>query len=104
MEIQKKESNFIFGVVATILGVAVFKNVDFQTFSVRTPGVTGAACSPVSLREPWLKFVAEIIEEATLKLPDPDAWMHPARTSTEHLGFLLAEMQYLQRTYPNAVW
>ena len=23
---------------------------------------------------------------------------------TEHLGFILTELQYLQRTYPNAEW
>ena len=25
-------------------------------------------------------------------------------THTEHLGFILTELQYLQRTYPNAQW
>ena len=41
-------------------------------------------------------------------MPDANAWMHKAKSqggsATEHLGYLLAEMQHLQRTYPEAVW
>jgi ring-1,2-phenylacetyl-CoA epoxidase subunit PaaC len=61
-----------------------------------------------SLRPAWLKFVGEVLEEATLAMPDANAWMHKAKSqggsSTEHLGYLLAEMQYLQRIYPDAKW
>jgi len=61
-----------------------------------------------SLRPAWLKFVGDRLEEATLTMPDANAWMHKAKSqggsSTEHLGYLLAEMQYLQRTYPQAKW
>jgi ring-1,2-phenylacetyl-CoA epoxidase subunit PaaC len=61
-----------------------------------------------SLRPAWLKFVTEVLSEATLATPDANAWMHKAKSeggsSTEHLGYLLAEMQYLQRTYPQAKW
>ena len=61
-----------------------------------------------SLRSAWLKFVGDILKEATLTMPDANAWMHKAKSqggsATEHLGYLLAEMQYLQRTYPEAVW
>ena len=47
-----------------------------------------------------------VFEEATLKMPT-DAWMQKGGKQgrhTEHLGFLLAEMQFLQRAYPNSVW
>ncbi len=61
-----------------------------------------------TLRPAWLKFVGEILGEATLTMPDANAWMHKAKSqggsATEHLGYLLAEMQYLQRTYPEAKW
>ncbi|MEY4295627.1 MAG: phenylacetate-CoA oxygenase subunit PaaI [Pseudomonadota bacterium] len=61
-----------------------------------------------SLRPAWLKFVGDMLAEATLAMPDANAWMHKAKSqggsSTEHLGYLLAEMQYLQRTYPQAKW
>jgi ring-1,2-phenylacetyl-CoA epoxidase subunit PaaC len=61
-----------------------------------------------SLRPAWLKFIGEILVEATLTMPDANAWMHKGIAAggshTEHLGYLLAEMQYLQRTYPDATW
>jgi ring-1,2-phenylacetyl-CoA epoxidase subunit PaaC len=61
-----------------------------------------------SLRPAWLKFIGEILIEATLIMPDANAWMHKGIAAggshTEHLGYLLAEMQYLQRTYPDATW
>jgi len=67
---------------------------------------SGVACDPASLREPWLRHVTEVLEEATLTVP-ADGWMqrggHQGR-HTEHLGFLLAEMQFLQRAYPGASW
>ncbi|HSG96725.1 MAG TPA: 1,2-phenylacetyl-CoA epoxidase subunit PaaC [Woeseiaceae bacterium] len=54
----------------------------------------------------WRKDVAAVVAEATLKLPD-DQWMASGGKQgrhTEHLGYLLAEMQYLQRSYPGATW
>ena len=54
----------------------------------------------------WRDNVAEIIVEATLVMP-ADQWMAGGGKQgrhTEHLGYLLAEMQYLQRTYPGAQW
>ncbi|MBR2515312.1 MAG: phenylacetate-CoA oxygenase subunit PaaC [Halomonas sp.] len=56
----------------------------------------------------WKATVEEVLEEATLERPSYDAWMYTGGKvghHTEHLGFLLAEMQYLPRTYPDAtVW
>ncbi|SUE62675.1 1,2-phenylacetyl-CoA epoxidase subunit PaaC [Roseomonas gilardii] len=67
----------------------------------------GVAVDPDTLRGTWLATVREVLEEATLPLPDPSAWMQSGGRSgrhSEHLGHLLAEMQHLQRTYPGAVW
>ncbi|MDB5856110.1 MAG: paaI [Herminiimonas sp.] len=67
----------------------------------------GAAPLPSSLREPWLAHLREICHEATLTLPSADAWMQKGGRQgvhTEHLGYLLAEMQFLQRAYPGAQW
>ena len=47
-----------------------------------------------------------IISEATLTLPE-NSWMQSGGKNgehTEHLGFILAEMQYLQRAYPGMEW
>ena len=60
-----------------------------------------------ALREPWLAQLRETFAEATLALPDPGAWMQKGGKQgrhTEHMGYLLAEMQFLQRAYPGAQW
>jgi ring-1,2-phenylacetyl-CoA epoxidase subunit PaaC len=67
----------------------------------------GIAPSSDVLRQAFLEHVAEIFAEATLTMPAPDAWMQKGGkqgTHTEHLGFILAEMQFLQRAYPGAEW
>lgn len=58
-------------------------------------------------RKDWEKLIVETIEEATLTVPDMDQYMFSgARRGrhTEHLGRLLAEMQFLRRSYPDAEW
>lgn len=67
----------------------------------------GVAPPGAALRAAWLEHVGEIFAEATLRMPSPDAWMQKGGkqgTHTEHLGFILAEMQFLQRAYPGASW
>jgi len=68
----------------------------------------GIAPDPETLATRWKATVEEVLEEATLERPSYDAWMYTGGKvghHTEHLGFLLAEMQYLPRAYPDAtVW
>ncbi|MDP3535751.1 MAG: 1,2-phenylacetyl-CoA epoxidase subunit PaaC [Halomonas sp.] len=68
----------------------------------------GIAPDPETIAARWKATVEEVLEEATLERPSYDAWMYTGGKvghHTEHLGFLLAEMQYLPRTYPDAtVW
>jgi ring-1,2-phenylacetyl-CoA epoxidase subunit PaaC len=67
----------------------------------------GVAPASELLRAAWLEHVGEIFAEATLTMPDPDAWMQKGGKQgahTEHLGFILAEMQFLQRAYPGSKW
>ena len=67
----------------------------------------GVAPAAAPLRAAWLEHVAEIFLEATLVMPAPEAWMQKGGkqgTHTERLGFILAEMQFLQRAYPGAQW
>jgi len=64
------------------------------------------APDPATLRDPWLKHVTDVLRAATLTLPS-GAWMQKGGKTgqhTEHLGYLLAEMQFLQRAYPGAKW
>ncbi|MDZ4752127.1 MAG: 1,2-phenylacetyl-CoA epoxidase subunit PaaC [Flavobacteriales bacterium] len=60
----------------------------------------------ISLKAVWLDHVKAILEEAGLTMP-PDAWSHSGGKQgrhTEHLGFILSDMQFLQRAYPGAKW
>jgi ring-1,2-phenylacetyl-CoA epoxidase subunit PaaC len=67
----------------------------------------GTIAPAAALRQPWLDHVARIFAEATLDMPSPDAWMQQGGLHgrhTEQLGYILAEMQFLQRAYPASQW
>lgn len=67
---------------------------------------SGVAIDPETLRDEWQRTVADVFERAKLDVPE-GTWMQTGGRSgvhTEHLGFMLAEMQFLQRTYPGAQW
>lgn len=59
-----------------------------------------------SLRAPWLAQVAPLIEQATLAIPAHTAFLSGGKRGahSEHLGHVLAELQFLQRAYPGARW
>jgi ring-1,2-phenylacetyl-CoA epoxidase subunit PaaC len=66
----------------------------------------GVAPRPGALLEPWLATIDLVLGEATLTRPD-DAWAPGGGREgrhTEHLSYLLAEMQVLHRAHPGAVW
>lgn len=59
-----------------------------------------------ALKKPWEKQVREILGEATIEIP-AHAWQQAGgRTGvhSEHLGYLLTELQYMQRAYPGMEW
>jgi ring-1,2-phenylacetyl-CoA epoxidase subunit PaaC len=59
-----------------------------------------------SLQQAYQQQIEAIVNEAGLQMPTA-AWMQTGGKNgvhTEHLGFMLAEMQYLQRAYPNMEW
>ena len=58
------------------------------------------------IRPLWEQEVQVVLAESTLEIPNR-SWMQKGGKNgvhTEHLGFLLAEMQFLQRAYPNCEW
>ena len=60
-----------------------------------------------SLRDAWETDVKAVIAEATLQVPDIHWRVVGGRHEgkhTEYLGFILAEMQYMQRSYPGLEW
>jgi len=67
-------------------------------------GGLGPAAS--ELREPWLAEMREILGEAGLVLPKDAAFRSSGKRGvhSEHMGYILSEMQYLQRAFPGGVW
>jgi ring-1,2-phenylacetyl-CoA epoxidase subunit PaaC len=66
----------------------------------------GVAPSLEDVRSAWNRHIDEVLAEATLDRPAdrPFSWFGKRGEHSEHLGYLLAEMQYLQRAYPGARW
>ena len=51
--------------------------------------------------------MAQILAAADLAVPEGEIKFRSAGkrgVHSEHMGFILAEMQYLQRSYPGGVW
>ena len=66
----------------------------------------GIAVDPASLRGEWERTANRVFSEAGLKTPPRSFAQTGGRSGrhSEHLGFILADMQFLQRTYPGAHW
>jgi ring-1,2-phenylacetyl-CoA epoxidase subunit PaaC len=66
----------------------------------------GIAADPGPIRPIWERTIDDVLREATLMRPR-SSWMQSGgRTGrhSEHLGHILAELQFLQRAYPDATW
>ncbi|MTI09870.1 1,2-phenylacetyl-CoA epoxidase subunit PaaC [Curvivirga aplysinae] len=66
----------------------------------------GVAPDLADIKATWDNFMDEFFAEAELVKPE-NAWFQQGGktgTHTEHMGFLLADMQFLQRAYPGATW
>ncbi|WP_407159635.1 1,2-phenylacetyl-CoA epoxidase subunit PaaC [Bradyrhizobium sp. STM 3557] len=66
----------------------------------------GIAVDPLLLMPEWLVTLTDVLREATLTLPEND-WMQQGGRDgrhSEHLGHLLSELQYMQRSFPGASW
>jgi len=58
------------------------------------------------IKEQWDKTTKEVFNRATISLPENNWKFEGGRVGrhSEHMGFLLADLQYMQRTYPNMEW
>jgi ring-1,2-phenylacetyl-CoA epoxidase subunit PaaC len=67
-----------------------------------------AAIGPAwaTLEPGWRERVLPVLDEATLRVPDATAFRSTGKRGahTEHLGHLLAQMQWMQRAYPGMKW
>jgi ring-1,2-phenylacetyl-CoA epoxidase subunit PaaC len=59
-----------------------------------------------TLKSEWLQKITAVFDEATLPIPENTFMQMGGKEGvhTEHLGFILTELQYLQRAYPNSQW
>jgi ring-1,2-phenylacetyl-CoA epoxidase subunit PaaC len=66
----------------------------------------GIAVDPAGIRSAWEKTVDHVIAEATLTRPHDGFMQSGGRrgSHSEHLGHILADLQFLQRAYPGAKW
>jgi len=58
------------------------------------------------LKETYYNNISEILTESTLQIPDLKYFQKGGRQGihSEHMGYLLADLQYMQRTFPNMNW
>ena len=66
----------------------------------------GIAVDPGDFHENWRDAVMAVLREATLSVPQASWSIGGGKKGihSEHMGFLLAEMQFLPRAYPDAKW
>jgi ring-1,2-phenylacetyl-CoA epoxidase subunit PaaC len=66
----------------------------------------GIAVDVTLLKELFYKKVVDVLDEATLQVPTINYFKKGGKLGihSEHLGYMLTEMQFMQRTYPNMIW
>lgn len=80
----------------------LLKSADFE----KDAAANGYGVDLASIQAAVDQKIFAVLDEATIVRP-ADGWMHSGGKNgrhSEHLGFILAEMQFLQRAYPNSVW
>jgi ring-1,2-phenylacetyl-CoA epoxidase subunit PaaC len=67
---------------------------------------SGMAPDVSRLEQTWKERLEAILREATLNIPSAPFMQSGGRSGrhTEHLGYILADLQYQQRAHPEAVW
>jgi ring-1,2-phenylacetyl-CoA epoxidase subunit PaaC len=67
----------------------------------------GVAVDPRRFQAQWQQTVGTVFEQATVAMSPVEGWHQTGGRSgvhTEHLGHLLAELQFMQRAYPGLEW
>jgi ring-1,2-phenylacetyl-CoA epoxidase subunit PaaC len=77
-----------------------------QTEADKAMVTEGIGVDVTKLKDNYYKRINEVLEEATLEIPESKYFQKGGKEGihTEHLGYILAELQYMQRTYPNMEW
>jgi ring-1,2-phenylacetyl-CoA epoxidase subunit PaaC len=66
----------------------------------------GIGVDVTKLKDNYYQIINSVLEEATLSIPELKYFQKGGKQGihTEHLGYLLSDLQYMQRTYPNMEW
>lgn len=66
----------------------------------------GNGVDVTKLKDSYYEKVKDVLETATLKIPESKYFQKGGKHGihTEHMGYLLTELQYMQRAYPNMEW
>lgn len=77
-----------------------------QTEADKVIVAEGAGVDVTKLKVNYYKRVNEILQLANLEIPESKYFQKGGKEGihTEHLGYLLSELQYMQRAYPNMEW
>lgn len=77
-----------------------------QTEADKQMVAEGIGVDTTLLKTAYYQKVGEILTEATLEAPLVEYFQKGGKNGihSEHMGYLLTELQYMQRTYPNMTW
>ncbi|GGH40464.1 phenylacetic acid degradation protein [Mangrovimonas yunxiaonensis] len=66
----------------------------------------GVGVDVTKLKDAYYEEVKTVLETATIEVPESKYFQKGGKQGihTEHMGYLLADLQYMQRTYPNMEW
>jgi ring-1,2-phenylacetyl-CoA epoxidase subunit PaaC len=72
----------------------------------RDVAASGLGVDPSTLADPWRAQIEDVLRRATLNVPSATYMQRGGREGrhTEHLGHMLAEMQIVARSHPEATW
>ncbi len=77
-----------------------------QTDADKAMVTDGIGVDVTLLKSNYYKKVSAILEESTLQTPTIEYFQKGGKQGihSEHMGYILTELQYMQRTYPNMTW
>ena len=78
----------------------------YQTNADKEMVFEGVGVDVTKLKNNYYSHINKILLEATLEIPESKWFQTGGKEGvhTEHLGYLLSDLQYMQRTYPNMEW
>ncbi|MFT5214986.1 MAG: ring-1,2-phenylacetyl-CoA epoxidase subunit PaaC [Glaciecola sp.] len=77
-----------------------------QTEADKAMVEAGIGVDVTKLKDKYYQLVDGVLEESTLIIPESKWFQKGGKEGihTEHFGYLLSELQYMQRTYPKMEW